>query len=102
MITVTVNSDRIDIRGHARAGPYGQDIVCAAVSALVQTLEQAIRELTNDTIDCEIGPGYFNLITKHLSSAAWLLVDAFLLGIFQIAESYPGNARIVREDTPKP
>jgi uncharacterized protein YsxB (DUF464 family) len=102
MITVTVNSDRIDIRGHARAGPYGQDIVCAAVSALVQTLEQAICELTNDVIDCEIGSGHFNLITKHLSSAAWLLVDAFLLGVSRIAESYPENVRIVREDTPKP
>lgn len=102
MITVTVNPDRIDIRGHARAGPQGQDIVCAAVSALVQTLEPAICELTNDLIDCEIGPGYFNLITKHLSSAARLLVDAFLVGISRIAESYPENVRVVREDTPKP
>lgn len=102
MITITINPDRIDIRGHAGADPYGQDIVCAAVSALVQTLEQAIPELTNDMIDCEIGSGYFNLITKHLSSAARLLVDAFLLGVSQIAESYPGNVRIVREDTPKP
>ncbi|WP_315523950.1 ribosomal-processing cysteine protease Prp [Pseudoramibacter alactolyticus] len=102
MIDVTITKDHLILSGHARTGPYGQDIVCAAVSTLVQTLEQAIRELTDDVIDCEIGPGYFNLITKHLSSAAWLLVDAFLLGIFQIAESYPGNVRIVREDTPKP
>lgn len=102
MIDVTITKDHLILSGHARAGPRGQDIVCAAVSALAQTLEQAIRELTNDRINCVIGPGYFNLITKHLSSASWLLVDAFLLGVAAIAESYPGHVRIVREDTPKP
>lgn len=31
--------------GHAQAGPEGQDIVCAAVSALVQTLGELVEAL---------------------------------------------------------
>lgn len=29
---------RMEVQGHARAAPKGKDLVCAAVSALVQTL----------------------------------------------------------------
>jgi uncharacterized protein YsxB (DUF464 family) len=42
------------------------------------------------------------LYTEHLSEQSRLLVDAFLIGITGIAESYPENVKIIREDAPKP
>lgn len=35
----------LNVEGHAQAGPEGQDIVCAAVSALVQTLGDRVEAL---------------------------------------------------------
>lgn len=38
MIRVRLVRDRLSITGHAHAGPRGEDVVCAAVSALGQAL----------------------------------------------------------------
>lgn len=52
---------RVTVTGHAGSGPKGQDLVCAAVSALVLTLEEAVKTmaragwLTGQTL--EIAPG---------------------------------------------
>ena len=35
---------KMDIRGHAKAGDYGSDLVCAAASILMHTLEAALED----------------------------------------------------------
>ena len=40
--------------GHAGHGPPGHDIVCAAVSVLVQTFALSAEELPGDQISCDI------------------------------------------------
>lgn len=37
------NRMRIEFKGHAEAGEYGRDLVCAAVSILVQTLARTLQ-----------------------------------------------------------
>lgn len=37
--------DRVSIRGHANSGPYGQDLVCCGVSAIVLSSLNAIDTL---------------------------------------------------------
>lgn len=50
MIAITAYRDssrqlcRLSAFGHAEAGEYGQDIICAAVSVLFQTLYLGLRE----------------------------------------------------------
>lgn len=44
MIEVQWDDKRLTVRGHADYGPYGQDIVCAAVSALVYALVGALED----------------------------------------------------------
>lgn len=39
MITIKVTSNSIEATGHANYAEHGKDIVCAAVSVLMQTLE---------------------------------------------------------------
>ena len=34
---------RVTVKGHADTGKYGEDVVCAAVSALVQTLANKVQ-----------------------------------------------------------
>ena len=47
MVTVTYyrNAYRLTVSGHAGAGEYGKDPVCAAVSALVLTLGANVADL---------------------------------------------------------
>jgi len=59
MITVTITNNSLKIEGHADYAEYGNDIVCAGVSAILQSAQ---------------------------------------LGIINIAEQYPQNVKIIRED----
>ena len=57
MIEVSRHDGGISVKGHAHYAEPGKDIVCAAVSILVQNLIQSIEELTPDKIEYEIQPG---------------------------------------------
>ena len=96
MIEIDIHPGQIAVSGHAEYAPQGQDIVCAAVSTLVQTLSASIMELTEDVAQgCEM-PGKSILITKHLSDEKTkLLIDAFLVGVNMIADTYPDHVRII-------
>lgn len=95
MIEVSVLQDEIRVLGHARYAPSGQDIVCAGVTTLSQTLVASLDSLTEDNPDYTIAPGVFILETKDLSAKAKLLVDSFFIGVCKIADAYPDNVRIV-------
>lgn len=95
MIKVYHGSNSIILSGHAGYGGYGQDIVCAAVSALVQTLIAAIEELTEDKIIYEIRPGNTYVHYGNLSEQGRLLIDSFFIGLGMIAEAYPDSVRII-------
>ena len=45
MIQVIIQPGSIQVTGHAGAGPPGHDLVCAAVSTLVQTFVQSAEQL---------------------------------------------------------
>ena len=57
MIEVSVRKDEIKISGHANYAVHGSDIVCAGVTALMQTLIKSIEDLTEDKMEYEISPG---------------------------------------------
>ena len=94
MIKVTRYKDRITIKGHSGYAPAGQDIVCAAVSVLVQTLIQSVEELTADKIKYSMQPGTVDIKFWCLSDQSKVLIDAFFVGIKGIAEAHPDNVRL--------
>lgn len=89
MINVKVEEHAVTVNGHARAGPYGHDIVCAAVSALTETLIKSLESLTENKIYTVKQDGYVTIRFKNLSGDGELLVDSFFIGICGIADSYP-------------
>ena len=93
MIVVTHEIGNISINGHAGYAPHGQDIVCAAVSALVQTFLASTEELTNDKIESfRNDQGQIQTIQyRKLSEGAQLLLASFFVGIRMIADAYPSN-----------
>lgn len=94
MIVVNRHSNGITMSGHANYAPPGQDIVCAGVSTLVQTLIQSIEELTQDKIQYSMQPGTVDIKFRDLSEQAQLLVNSFFVGLELIAGEYPDNVTV--------
>ena len=94
MITIVRHYDGFDVVGHAGFAPHGQDIVCAAVSALLQTFEASVKDLTTDEIKCVISAGNAVMRYGNLSGTAQTLLDSFFIGCRMIAETYPDNVRV--------
>ncbi len=94
MIAVSVRKDGIEVRGHANYAETGKDIVCAGVTALIQTLIKSIGDLTEDKIEYEISPGRADIHYGDLSEAGKLLIDSFFIGVCAIADEFPDHIRI--------
>ena len=95
MIEVTVHKNAIKISGHANYAMPGSDIVCAGITALVQTLIKSIENLTDDKIEYEILPeGLVNIRYQEISEKTKILIDSFFTGVCMIADEFPDNVRI--------
>ncbi|RGT74512.1 ribosomal-processing cysteine protease Prp [Mediterraneibacter massiliensis] len=96
MIQITVYKNKkheyvgFDTEGHADFSESGQDIVCAAVSALVINLVNSIERLTSDRMcfvsDEKEGKIEFRFLDVP-SHDAQLLLDSMILGIEEIEDS---------------
>ena len=78
MIQVIIQPGSIQVTGHAGAGPPGHDLVCAAVSTLVQTFVQSAEQLTDTQLHSDIAPGGA-FVRYEGSPQVQLLADSFLL-----------------------
>ena len=94
MIEVRIRPECIEISGHAGYAEPGKDIVCAAVTALTQTLIQSIDDLTDDKIEYEISPGRVDIKYGNLLEKSKTLVDSFFVGICLIAEEFPEYVKV--------
>lgn len=95
MIQITYNEmgDRMFLRaeGHAEFAPKGQDIVCAAVSALMQTLAYS---LDSGTVTCADDR---NLIVVQAKQGTDSLAKFELVtdGLILLADAYPEHVRYI-------
>lgn len=96
MIVVEAQSGQINIVGHAYYAEPGKDIVCAAVTALVQSLISSLEEFTDNKIEYELLPGKAVINYRELSADAKLLISSFFLGLKVIEEQFPDNLKIAQ------
>jgi hypothetical protein len=104
MTTVTLFNDisgdhkGFEISGHAGWAEKGEDIVCAAVSALSITTVNAIETYVlqdgeyEEAVDAETGQIIFML--KRTDHDTQLLIDTMMLGFKQMEERYPKYIRL--------
>lgn len=85
MIRVRAGERRITVSGHAGYAPAGQDIVCAAVSALAYALAGYLEE-TGQAARSDIRRGYADIEGAEGCGAAFALVRC---GMEQLAAAYP-------------
>lgn len=86
----------LSIEGHAGLGAYGHDIVCAAVSALAQSVILGLAEHLHRDIGYDVKPGYLSVELKtapdELTEAVFAVA---ILGFTEIEKSYPKNIRLL-------
>jgi uncharacterized protein YsxB (DUF464 family) len=91
-------------RGHAEAGVAGDDVVCAAASAILQAAElgltvYAALPAVAARADAEMTFAIPETARERADVRA--IVETTELAIAQLAWQFPVNVRIVREDEPE-
>ena len=99
MITVTVTRENgtpvgFTVSGHANMGEYGEDLVCAAVSAIVQTAILGITEVCHVQAGVSIEEGRTTCILSKDTDPeairrAGIVFDTMIAGLRSIQASYP-------------
>ena len=93
MIEVHIDGSKhfITVQGHA-ARPEGvqpgQNIVCAAVSAITLTLIEGLKSIANERISVRVDTGDVSIEWDELSDIGSALIDTWFIGILKIQEAY--------------
>lgn len=88
MIKVYVGTNQIRVQGHANTAPKGQDIVCAAVSALTLTLIRGLKDIAGMTIYEQVEPGNVCIKWQKANDTGKVLIDTWFLGMCGISDTY--------------
>lgn len=91
MIIVTLTQNSLTVDGHAARPdgvPAGNNIVCAAVSALTLTLIEGLRQVAGVDIETEEQEGHVRIGWAHMTDIGQALRDTWLLGMKCIRDSY--------------
>ena len=93
MIEVHIDGSKhfITVQGHA-ARPEGvqpgQNIVCAAVSALTLTLIEGLECIANERISARVAAGDVLIEWDELSDIGSALISPWFIGILKIQEAH--------------
>ena len=88
MIVVNITQTGLTVDGHAGYAKTGNDIICAAVSALAQGLIHSLDALTDDRISYQIRDGHIGIEYENLSEKGKLLIDSFFIAVSDIQMTY--------------
>lgn len=88
MIVVNITQFGLAVDGHAGYAKIGNDIVCAAVSALAQGLIHSLEALTDDRFSYQIRDGHIDIKYENLSEQGKLLIDSFFIAVSDIQMTY--------------
>ena len=91
---------RLTVHGHAGYARSGEDIVCAAASAIIYTTAGALEILCGVNDSCEVEKDGFFEITlpanEDISTVhrADIIMETAYIGFKQIESSYPGFLKV--------
>lgn len=93
MIVISIRDDGISVAGHSGYAPPGQDIVCAAVSVLTETLIRALAA-EGAAAEARLEDGRANVTFGKLSERAKGYAAFFARGAAGVAEAYPQYVKL--------
>ena len=82
-------------QGHAGAAPYGEDIVCAAISMLSQTSILGLHEVAQQAMEYQMEDGELHiLLSDPIIESGQAILETMLLGIKNVADQYSDFVRV--------
>jgi len=81
------------VEGHAGFADYGQDIVCAGVSAIAQAALFGLQDLLGDAVRSEMREGYLRVVvaeSRAREEGPRAVFRTLELGLAAVHRSYPG------------
>lgn len=92
----TESIEEFQVNGHADAGAYGEDVVCAAVSALTQTALLGLGKYLGRELDYRVASADLHMRLKTLPDASTnAILETMLLGLREIATINPKSVQIL-------
>ena len=84
------------VQGHSNYANYGEDIVCAGISALTQAALLGLLEHLKLAVTHEVQPGFLKvtLTESLLDERSDAILETMVLGLKQIAQAYKQYVRI--------
>jgi uncharacterized protein YsxB (DUF464 family) len=87
-----------EISGHSKAGKFGEDIVCAAVSSAAFMAANTILEILKANADVTVNDGYMKLIVENRDlDKTQILLEGFHLHVKSLENDYPKNIKLNSE-----
>jgi len=97
MINITIKSvkgkvNSIIVEGHSNSAPYGEDLVCAAVSAVVTGAFNSIESPKNYKLELKEGYAFLEAV-KSISEHDSVVIETMITSLKTIEES---NSRFIK------
>lgn len=105
MMQITAKRDRrgifsISAQGHTGYAEQGSDVVCAAISTLMQALQVGLQDvLEMESIKIESDPSVprMSFVWDSGDAAGQIIAETIFLSLDAVANSYPGYVEVVEE-----
>lgn len=93
MIKIIINKTeqkftKIEIIGHAQAGEYGKDLVCAAITGIATGGLNAIDQIKPNSCEFVINEGLITIIVKENSSDLQVILQTMYYQFLTIYQQY--------------
>ena len=86
------------VSGHAGAGEYGQDIVCAAVSSAAYMTANTVTEILGLPADIAVDEGYMSLRVTGALDSCQAVLAGFRLHIQALQQEYPKRIQLMNTE----
>lgn len=90
---------QVQILGHAGFAAPGEDVVCAAVSALTFTLLGGAEQVLEATVSGCLEPGVCDVevvVDENRGGELRLLAEVFRYGLRRLVETYPNRVKLIK------
>ena len=84
--------------GHTGYAEAGSDIVCAALSAVIQTAALGLARYSPGADIAPEGDGRFRIVLGERGAEADAILETMRLGVADLASQYPEYIRLIEEN----
>ncbi len=90
MTTIKIREKEIEVKGHSGYAEKGRDIVCAAISTLVEATYNYLK-VTGNIVKMTAIDGYFFMLIEVININGESIVKSFTEMVEDLAKQYPKN-----------